>query len=229
VQDDNASTLTTRLLACGAVGGFGFVAAAAVEGMIRPDYHALHQPVSMLSLGAGGWRQIANFVITGLLMVAFARGLRRALPWGAGAKWGPILIGIYGLGLIAAGVFPADPGFGYPPGAHLGPAATPSAHGTLHNLVSLIVFVSLSAACFVFARRFASQSAGRLWVAYSVVSGVAVPAFLVAAIVAWSNRAPVNFGGVFQRLSIGAGWVWVALLAIRITHEHTVESRAVVP
>jgi hypothetical protein len=36
---------------------------------------------------------------------------------------------------------------------------------------------------------------------------------------AWSNGAPVNFGGVFQRLSIGAGWVWVALLAIRITHE----------
>ena len=120
--------------------------------------------------------------------------------------------------LIAAGVFTADPVFGYPPGVQLGPAAVPSLHGWLHNLVSLIVFVSVSAACFVFARRFASPPASRIWVAYSVLTGVAVPGFLVAAAGAWSNDAAVNFSGVFQRLSIGAGWVWV-LLAIRITHE----------
>jgi hypothetical protein len=113
VRHDNANTLTTALLACGAVGGFGFLAVATIEGVLRPDNSALHQPVSTLSLGAGGWRQIANFVVTGLLMVAFARGLRRALPSGRGAKSGPILIGIYGLCLIGAGVFSTDPSFGY--------------------------------------------------------------------------------------------------------------------
>jgi hypothetical protein len=48
-----------------------------------------------------------------------------------------------------------------------------------HNLVSLIVFVSVSAGCFVFARRFGSQPAGRRWVAYSIITGVVVPAFLL--------------------------------------------------
>ena len=63
-----------------------------------------------------------------------------------------ILISTYGLGLVSAGVFVTDPGFGYPPGAPSGVPTTGSLHGTLHTLVSLVVFVSVSIACFVFAR-----------------------------------------------------------------------------
>ena len=210
MPSDKTHALTRWLLACGALGGFGFIAVFLIAGAIRPHYDPRYQPVSALSLSGGGWVQIANFVVTGLLMLACALGLRRALASGRGATWGPILIGVFGLGLVGAGVFVTDPGFGYPPGAPSGVPATASLHGTLHNLVSLVVFVSVSIACFVL--RFSAQPRSRIWAVYSFITGLAVPAFLVASSVAWFSGGP---GGLFQRLSISAGWVWVGLLAIR--------------
>ena len=56
------------------MGGVGFPAIMLAAGAVRDGYSALHQPGSMLSLGAGGWVQIANFIVTGLLMVACAVG-----------------------------------------------------------------------------------------------------------------------------------------------------------
>ena len=216
---DKEKTLTLSLLVGGAVGGFGFLGIAFVAGAFREDYRALHQPVSMLSLGPGGWVQIANFVVTGLLMVACAAGLRRALRSGRGATWGPLLIGSYGLGLVASGVFSADPSYGYPPGAALGPAASPSLTGTLHDLAGFMVFGPLTAACFVFARRFAAQAGRRRWAAYSFLSGMAIPAFIAGSFSAWSSGMAANFGGVFQRLAIVTGWVWICLLALSIIRD----------
>ena len=212
MPSDKTDALNTWLLACGALGGFGFIAVFVIAGAIRPHYDPLYNPVSALSLLDGGWVQIANFVVTGLLMLAYALGLRRALSSGRGATWGPILIGLFGFGLIGAGVFVTDPGFGYPPGAPRGVPATASLHGTLHALLSLVVFVSLSIACFVFARRFSAQPRNRTWAVYSFLTGLAVPAFLVASSVAWFSGGP---GGLYQRLSICAGWVWVGMLAMR--------------
>ena len=77
--------------------------------------------------------------------------------FGARCDVGPFLIAIYGVGLVGAGVFSADPSYGYPPGAPLGPAASFSVHGMLHEVAGYMVFGPLTAACFVFARRFATQ------------------------------------------------------------------------
>lgn len=215
---DRGKALTALLLVGGAVGGCGFLVTAFVAGAVRRDYSALHQPVSLLSVGVGGWVQVANFVITGLLMLACGVGLRRALRQGRGATWGPLLIGVYGFGLIGAGVFSADPSYGYPPGTALGRAASFSVHGILHEFSSVIVFGALIAACFVFARRFA-QAGRRGWAAYSFVTGLAVPALLVAAFMAWSSGTPVNFGGLLQRMMLAAGWVWISVLALMVMFE----------
>lgn len=109
----------------------------------------------MLSLGSLGWLQIANFVVSGILYVLGAAGLRVALRPGPGSTWGPSLIGITGAGLIIAGLFTTDPGAGFPPGA---PAAAPSMswHGALHELGFLLSFGGALAACGVFARRYAA-------------------------------------------------------------------------
>jgi hypothetical protein len=212
--------LTTSLLLGGVVGGPGFLVVALGAGALRRDYSALHQPVSLLSLGMGGWVQIENFVVTGLLMVSCAAGLRRTVRSGRGPAWSPLLIGIYGLGLVGAGVFPPDPSYGYPPGAALGPAASFSAHGALHEITSVILVAALTAACFVFGRHFAQAGCGA-WAAYSFVTGLAVPVFLVGAFIAWSSGTTVNFGGVFQRMALAAGWTWISSLALRIISEVT--------
>ncbi len=50
------------------VGPIIFNAAYLVEGATHPGYDALRQPISALSLRPGGWMQMANFVVFGLLI-----------------------------------------------------------------------------------------------------------------------------------------------------------------
>ena len=78
-QRAQSDVATTALLVCGAIAGPLFVIAFLIEGATRADYNPLRHPVSSLALGDNGWTQTANFIITGLLMLAFAVGLRRAL------------------------------------------------------------------------------------------------------------------------------------------------------
>jgi len=75
---------TRALLACGVVAGPLFVAVALLQVLTRQGFDLTRHPISLLSLGDLGWIQIANFVIAGLLAVAFALGLRRALRPGRG-------------------------------------------------------------------------------------------------------------------------------------------------
>jgi hypothetical protein len=76
------------LLACGLVAGPLFTVAWIIEGVMRPTYNPLRHPISALALGDLGWTQIANFIVTGLLTLAFAIGLRRALRPPGGSTWG---------------------------------------------------------------------------------------------------------------------------------------------
>jgi len=63
---------------------------------------ALRHPVSSLALSDFGWMHIANFIVVGLLMLAFAIGLRRALRPLGGSTWGSLLVGSYAIGLLGA-------------------------------------------------------------------------------------------------------------------------------
>ena len=86
---------TRTLLACGVIGGPLFVATFLVEGATRANYDPLRHPVSSLALGDSGWVQGANFIVTGLLTLAFAAGLWRALQPGKGSTLGPLLVGVW--------------------------------------------------------------------------------------------------------------------------------------
>ncbi len=70
---------TKALLGCGVIAGPLFVVAFLIEGATRADYDPLRHPVSSLAFDDFGWMQVANFIVTGLLMLAFAIGLRLTL------------------------------------------------------------------------------------------------------------------------------------------------------
>jgi hypothetical protein len=197
------------LLACGAIGPLLFIVVFLILGATRPHYNAWQIPVSSLSIGEAGWTQMTNFMVCGALVFGFAIGLRRVLRTGRGSIWGPILLGIFGLCLIGAGIFVTDPGLGYPPGA----STTPTVHGTLHNVLSLFVFASLIAACFVLARRDAADPAERGWAWYSVATGLLVAVLFVLTGVVAVQGGPA---GIVQRICIIVGWSWIAVLAIRL-------------
>jgi Protein of unknown function (DUF998) len=144
-----------NLLYCGIVAGPLFIAASLIQAFTRTGFDLARHPLSLLSLGSLGWVQILNFVVSGILYVLGAVGQRAALRQSRGGTWGPLFVGLSGIGLIIAGVFAADPGAGFPPGAPAG-APTMSWHGLLHEIGFMLSFVGAIGACAVFARRYAA-------------------------------------------------------------------------
>ena len=202
---------TQLLLACGAIGALLNIVVLLILGATRPGYNAWQIPDSSLELGEGGWIQITNYIVSGVLLLGFAIGLRRVLCAERGSTWGPILLGIYGLSFIGAGIFVTDPVLGYPPGA----SSMLTIHGILHDVFGQLQFISLSVACFVLARREAADPAGRGWAWYSVATGLLLAASDVFFAVTFKlvDGGPV---GLIERIGIIVSGCWVALLAIRL-------------
>jgi len=204
-----------RLLTGGAIAGPLFTIAWIIEGATRANYNPLRHPVSSLALSNFGWVQVVNFIVAGLLTLIFSIGLWLALQHQSGSTWGPLLIAIWGIGLLGAGVFITDPVSGYPPGTP-DLLLNPTTHGALHDQFSLIGFAALTVACFVFSYRFAAAGE-RAWALYSAVTGILFPIGIVLASAAFSqNQSLVAVGGLLQRTAVTVGWTWLTLLAVHI-------------
>ncbi|HZR39705.1 MAG TPA: DUF998 domain-containing protein [Ktedonobacteraceae bacterium] len=185
------------LLTSGSVASLLFTITYLIEGATRPDYNALQQAVSALSLGPGGWVQQINFVFFGLVTIAMAFVWREILKGGAGATWYPILRCLEGLGLIADGFFSQDPTSGYPREAILTP---PTLHGTIHTLFAFVCITSMAIGYFVLARRFAQEPRwGRGWAVYSVISGLLT--MLLIAVFGTLTAQHSQIAGLFERLA----------------------------
>ena len=221
ISQDNTSRdakLTRVLLLCGVVAGPLYVIVGVIEMLTRPGFDPTRHDLSLMSNGDWGWIHISLLILTGLLTIAGAVGMRRVLRGGRGGTWGPLLLGIYGLGLIGAGFFTADPALGFPPGTPADAHAI-SWHGLLHFICGGIGFLGLIAACFVFARRFAAQRQ-RGWVAYSVATGVIYLAAF-AGIAVRSNSVGVIATVVILAFSVAVvlGWAWVSAMAAKLLSE----------
>jgi hypothetical protein len=208
---------TSILIACGAIGPLLFMFILLIEGATRPGYSAWHDSVSSLSLSTQGWVQIGNFLLCGLLVLGFALGLRRVLQEDKGAVLGPSLLGVLGLALIGAGIFPVDPNLGYPPGAASSWPGMQTLHSHLNSLAGAVAYLSLTATSLVMARRFAHDPAWRGWAVYSIVTGILVVGFIVistlVALLVERADSPV---GLLQRIALLAGFSWIALVALRL-------------
>jgi hypothetical protein len=161
---------TGALLACGLVAGPLFTTVALVQVLTRDGFDLASHPLSLLSLGDLGWVQISNFVATGVLSVAFAVGMRRALPPGRSGAWASGLYAAFGVGLVAGGIFVTDPSLGFPPGV---PSAEGSAswHSLVHDVAAGVALDLALVACLVVARLFRRERQTG-WAIYSAVTAV---------------------------------------------------------
>lgn len=204
---------TRSLLVSGVLAAVLFPLVVLVQAFTREGFDLAVHPLSLLSLGELGWIQVTNFITSGILLVAFAVGLRRVLLSSPGGRWGPRLLGFYGVVLVAAGVFTTDPMYGFPPGAPEGLPGTLSWHAILHQLTFMFAFLGLIIALFVFARLFAAT---RHWgfATYCVVTGLATPALIVV-----SQTTPDAAGHILFATNVLVH-VWVVSLATRMLAEH---------
>jgi hypothetical protein len=204
---DRTGAVTRSLLGYGVLAGPFYLVVGLVQALTRKGYDLAHDDLSVLANGSLGWIQMTNLILSGLMTVAAAIGIRRAIRTAPrGRTWGPRLIAGYGGGLVLAGVFTADPmnGFpvGTPPGAH-----TVSWHGLLHLVAGGLGFLCLIAACFALARRF-----GRGWAVYSRVTGVLFGLSFLG-IASGSTSAAVVLG---FWLGIILAWAWLAAVSVRL-------------
>ncbi len=143
-------TRSTRLLLIGGVVAAPlFLGLWALQAFTREGFRPTFHPLSLLSLGDGGWVQIASFVITGLLLVGAGIGLRRV----GASRAVAVLAALMGVGLVVAGVFVTDPGAGFPAGAPEGAPAM-SWHGAVHEVGFVLTQLAFVVLAIVLAVRF---------------------------------------------------------------------------
>jgi hypothetical membrane protein len=198
---------TRRLLGAGVVAGPIFVCTAAIQVLTRDGFDLRRHPLSMLALGEHGWIQVINFILAGMLSLIFAAGVARRLPDGLGSTWAPRLFALYGAGLVIGGIFKADPALGFPAGAPEGYPEQLSVHGTIHAFAPPLAFLSIIAACFVIARRFAAEGMRRAAVLTRIL---AVSCFVLS--------VPVGPGAsvrLFVAVALAFGWMTAYAVYLR--------------
>jgi Protein of unknown function (DUF998) len=81
----------------------------------------------------------------------------------------------------------------------------------------------LLVACVVFARWFARRGE-RGWALYSAVSGTVFIVSVVLASYGFGRTEGLGqFGGLFQRISVGTGWAWLTALAVYLLRMRSVQ------
>ncbi|TMD04315.1 MAG: DUF998 domain-containing protein [Chloroflexi bacterium] len=189
------------LVACGFAAPIVFVGTFLIEGATRPGYDAWAEFVSLLSLGSGGWLQVANFLASGWLLLGFSVAVFQAVRIGAAPKPAPIVFSTMGLGLVAAGAFPTDA------------IATPlTLHGELHYVATAIVAGSMAAACLL-EWHDGCHDPGRMVSARQLVAaGLASIGLFTISLVIPNAADP----GLVERLAFVVGSAGVLLYARRV-------------
>ena len=208
-----------RMLVAGQLAGVLFCAVATYGVMTRPGFDLQRHAVSNLSLGEGGWTMVAAFILSGLMTMLCALGLSRIVRDGPGRRALPILIGLYGLGLVVAGIFPPPACCGFPAGTPDDqlPVMTPSA--IMHSIAFMVAFGSLIIACFVAALRFKGPAA-----LPSLAAGIGMPLLVGLGMI--GAMAP---GVAFFAAAI-IGWVWLAIVVMQLAGQSVQPSEpALVP
>ncbi|MEV0895203.1 DUF998 domain-containing protein [Actinoplanes sp. NPDC049802] len=168
-------TGTRALLIAGAWAGPFFVVSSLLQMLARDGFDLRRHALSQLAVGHLGWLQVATFTLTGLGIVALAVGLWRTLATGAGRRTVPLFTGVFGAGLVLAGLFPPDAENGFPAGTPGGPVAAMSWHAVVHATAAVLAFTALAVACAAHTIR----SARRRAVAAAVLSGIVTVVLLL--------------------------------------------------
>ncbi|MGI8715089.1 MAG: DUF998 domain-containing protein [Solirubrobacteraceae bacterium] len=182
-----------------------YVLVSLAQAVTRTGFSLRGDGWSLLVLGHLGWIQMANLAITGVMIIVGAVGMRRAVGRElVDGRWAPRLLAGYGVGLVFAGLFRADPANGFPAGTPAGPAQHLSPHGMLHLFSGSVGFVCLTATCFVIARGMSRRGASRPALVARLIGGLFALAFL--GIASGDGSAGINLAFTAAAI-ITSGWL----------------------
>ncbi len=188
-----------RLLAVGGiVAPILFTVVVAILSLMRPGYSQVSDFVSDLGVGPNAAIQNANFVVVGLLVIALALALVRSLPAPRSKTLdaGVVLMTVFGLGVLLAGVFPED-----------------YAGGGLHTGVSATAFLASILAPILVGWGLRTAHPGwHRYATYSLVSGILAFGVLIVFKIAVGGP----YQGAAQRAFLAVPWIWVGATGIQV-------------
>ncbi|GIF51500.1 uncharacterized protein DUF998 [Asanoa ferruginea] len=191
-----ADRVTKSLLGYGVIAGPLYVAVALAQAFTRDGFDPSRHAWSLLQNGDLRWIQITNLIVSGLMVIAAAVGVQRAVGRGG------VPLGVYGLGMVVAGIFRADPGPGFPPGSEGG---TVSWHGLIHLAAGGVGFVALAVACFLLASRTGFPLLTR-----------AVGVILVGTFLALNASAGASWGIIAFTAAVVLVSAWLSAVSVRL-------------
>jgi len=197
---------TKLLLTGGVLGGVIYIIVGIAQILTRAGFDITRHPLSFMSLGDLGWSQIANFIVTGLLVIAGSIGLRRVAQADKRLRRGALLLGIFGLGVL-----------GFPPGTPNTVPQTMSWHGLLHFIFGQIGFLALIAASFVYARYFAVNGL-RGWAMFSALTG-GIFLFAIIFSIVTSAGESAALGLLALYAAVALAWIWLTAISYRMRTE----------
>jgi Protein of unknown function (DUF998) len=206
---DRGAAFTRSLLGYGVLVGPLYLAVGLSQAFVRDGFDLARHPLSLLANGPGGWVQTANFVLSGLMVIAAAVGFKRLLGPKSLAASG--FLGAFGAGMLVAAVFPADPVDGFPVGTPLGPPTSISTTGLVHFIAGSLGFTSLAVSCF-FAARAMSRRKAQLMARLSVLAGLAIVlGFFGGLLIPGLSMGTLGFW-----FAVVVGWAWLAVLSLHL-------------
>lgn len=192
--------------AAGIAGPILFTTAFVAEGFWQPGYSHVADPVSALAAGPYGWVQDVNFVVFGVLTIAFAIGVHRALRPSRAGTIGSTFLLVSGAALVLAAVFPARDASG----------AVTDQPG--HVLAAVLAFLGAGIGFAAVSRRLARHPHWRDLAGYTLISGIAtIVLFLTVGATAIPPDAPLHaWLGAGQRLTLLVWLPCTVVLSLRM-------------
>ena len=182
-----------------------------IAAILYPGYNLFRQTVSQLVLGPYGWIQTVDFFIVGLLVIAFASGLCSSVQNRRGFRAGIGILFFVGFGTFLLGFFPTE---------SQGTAAT--AQLTVHLGITSAVIGLFPFACFLLAPSFKADPHWKSLFVYTIATGV-----LGISLVIGTMRLPTDwtFFGIYERMLLANGLIWIEVLGIRLMRLYWRETR----
>jgi hypothetical protein len=203
-----------RALILGGVAGpvvFASAVLAAAAG--HPDYSHVAQFMSELgATGAprAGLMNYAGFIPAGMLLTGFAVSLMHALPRQPLIAAGAVLVMLFGIGVVAAGVFSCDLGC---------PTSGGRIENQIHNAIGPSCFVCVIAGAGVLGWQFRNVPDWRGLSAYSLATSAVALCFFLGLVSSLEARV---WTGLWQRLMLGTLFSWCVVIA---AHAFRLEAR----
>lgn len=204
---DRGAAVTRSLLGYGVLVGPFYLVVGLIQAFLRDGFDLSRHALSLLANGPGGWVQTANFVISGMMVLATAVGFARVLgPTSRAVSW---FLGGFGVSMIVAAAFPADPVDGFPVGTPEGFPTSISTTGLVHFAAGALGFTFLAVSCFIAAWAMSRRNARSLmWL--SLLSGLAVVLGFFGGFVG------ISAGTLGIWFSVLVGWAWLAVMSLHL-------------